>query len=266
MYGRYTSEQLKKIAMGTMFLDHAAVAVIYNYGLDEMSPLLENIGLAMRLIGRMAFPLYAFLLVQGFLYTKSWEKYAARVALFAVISEIPYNLVAGKQLLFPEAQNTLVVLLIGLICMKLLEMVEQKFGLQTGVSRQGTESLAGETDTGRKFLGAALMILVVATAAVAAELLRGDYGAFGVLLILVFYLFRFRPMEQMGFGSMVLLLIYNFSLHALFAWIAIFFINRYNGERGRKLGYLPYVFYPVHLLVVYFVGVFVAANTYVACL
>ena len=100
MSGRLTSEKLKILAMGTMLLDHAAAAIIFGSGLNEMSPLVENIGIAMRLIGRMAFPLYAFLLVQGFMWTCDWSRYVVRVALFALISEIPFNLVLTGDLWF----------------------------------------------------------------------------------------------------------------------------------------------------------------------
>lgn len=263
-----------------MFLDHAAVTLIYNHGLDEVSPLLENIGLAMRLIGRMAFPLYAFLLVQGFMWTRDWKKYAARVAVFALVSEIPFDLAVAGEMWYSRAQNTIFVLLIGLICMKMLEALEQQFGLGIGMSERFLKSETGNerrserersisqgrhrgndtlvesrNDIGGKVLGSALAIWVTATAMFVAEFLRGDYGALGVLLIAVLYVFRHRPAEQLGFGCMTLLMIYNFSLYTLFAWIAFFFINRYNGERGRKLGLMPYVFYPAHLLVVWLAGV-----------
>ena len=286
MSGRYTSEKLKILAMGTMFIDHAAVALIYNRGLDEMSPLLENIGLAMRLIGRMAFPLYAFLLVQGFLWTRDWKKYVARVAMFAVISEIPYNLVAGDQVWFLAGQNTMVTMVIGLLCMKAIVSVGERMrgaGAATGdeqvqmvsikVASGASDAAGGVAEAGvggpdskaqktpldwsDRILEWMSVAMIAVVGMLAAELARADYGAFGVLLILVLYLFRYKPMEQMGAGCVVLGLAYNFGIYALFAWIAFFFINRYNGERGRKLGMLPYVFYPAHLLILSLMSVLI---------
>ncbi|MBQ6855503.1 MAG: conjugal transfer protein TraX [Lachnospiraceae bacterium] len=237
MSGRLTSGQLKMIAMGTMFIDHAAAAIIFGSGLNEMSPLVENIGIAMRLVGRMAFPLYVFLLVQGFLWTRDWSRYVTRMSVFALISEIPFNLMVAGEIWYSRAQNTIVTLLIGLICMKMLEAVsENKSGF------------------GGKILGISLAVWTVAAAMFAAELLRTDYGALGVLLIVVLFTFRHRPSELVVAGCLATALIYGFNMEVLFAWIAFFFISRYNGERGRKLGLMPYVFYPVHLLVVWLVG------------
>ena len=236
MYGRCTSEQLKKIAMGTMFIDHAAVALIYNCGLDKVNPFFETLGIAMRLIGRMAFPLYAFLLVQGFLYTRDWKKYVVRVAVFAVISEIPYTLVAGKAILYPAGQNTMFTMLVGLLCMKAISGLEN-FARRTGDLWQ----FWVET------------VLIAGIGGMVAELCHLDYGMYGILLLMVFYMFRFRPAEQLMGGCAVLFLMYQ-NFYAFAAWIAIFLISRYNGERGRKMGYWPYIFYPAHLLVLAIAG------------
>lgn len=227
--------------MGSMFIDHLAVSVIYNNGLDEISPFLEYIGLAMRLVGRMAFPLYAFLLVQGFMWTRDWNKYGLRVAMFALISEIPYDLMSEGELWQPDAQNTMVTLLIGLICMRMFSYVEQKYVLAS-------------KDVGERFIGLSIVLLTLAVGLVIVEFVNADYGGFGLTLIMIFYLFRHRPAEQMLVSSLLLMLMYNFGMYALAAWIAIFFISRYNGERGRKLGLTPYVFYPAHLLVAALIG------------
>ena len=255
MYRRYTSEQLKKLAMGTMFIDHAAVALIYNTGLNEISPLLENIGIAMRLIGRMAFPLYTFLLVQGFLWTRDWRRYAARVAGFALVSEVPYDLVAFGTIWNLERQNTMFTMLVGLLCMKMFSELEE-FRESSGTSwwpGAGTGNTSLLTPMGRKWFARVGMILTAVTGILAADFLRVDYGSAGILLILVFYMFRFRPAEQLFGGCIVLYFMY-FNVYAISAWIAIFLISRYNGERGRKMGYLPYIFYPAHLLVVWLAG------------
>ena len=242
MTGRFTSEQLKKIAMGTMFLDHAAVALIYNAGLDRVSTCFEIIGLAMRLIGRMAFPLYAFLLVQGFLRTKDWVRYASRVAVFALVSEIPYDLVAFEMVWNMERQNTMFTMLIGLICMKGIRWAEE--------IDWGSEENGG-------FSRLAVIMLIAAVGALASEFLHVDYGAAGIILILIFYIFRYRPAEQWIGGCAALYMIY-FNVYAIAAWIAIFLISRYNGERGKKMGYLPYFFYPAHLLALCLAGVIIA--------
>ena len=262
MSGRLTSGQLKMIAMGTMFIDHAAAAIIFGSGLNEMSPLVENIGIAMRLVGRMAFPLYAFLLVQGFLWTRNWSHYVMRMAVFALISEIPFDLMVAGEIWYSRAQNTIVTLLVGLVCMKMLETLEQQFGLvirpESSIrNRNGREVEAVSEDKsgfGGKILGISLAVWTIAAAMFVAELLRTDYGALGVLLIVVLYTFRHRPSELVVAGCLAAALIYGFSMEVLLAWIAFFFISRYNGERGRKLGLIPYVFYPVHLLVVWLVG------------
>ena len=252
MSGRFTSEQLKKIAMGTMFLDHAAVAVIYRHGLDDMSPLLEHIGLAMRLVGRMAFPLYAFLLVQGFLWTRDWKKYASRMVLFALLAEIPFDLVLSGRIWYPQAQNTIWTLTVGLICLKMLDVIGQKYQLLWSMTAVSERS--AERDFSTLFIGYVLTAWVLAVSMAAAAALRCDYGAWGLFLIVLLYLFRYNPALLPAAGMAGVLVIYGFSTYVFFAWIAIFFISRYNGERGRKMGLLPYIFYPAHLLAVWLAG------------
>ena len=249
--------------MGTMFLDHAAATIIFGSGLNDMSLLLENIGIAMRLVGRMAFPLYAFSLVQGFMWTRDWTRYVMRLAAFALVSEVPFDLMLAGEVWYPQAQNTIVTLLCGLICLRMLEALEKRFGIPVSAAGQRRDDkrqagMESKDEIGSKWIGAALALWVAAASMIAAELLRGDYGAFGVLLIVALYVFRHRPVEQMAAGCLALVLIYGFGLEVVFAWIAIFLISRYNGERGRKLGYLPYVFYPAHLLLVWVVGYIIA--------
>ena len=241
------------IAMGTMFIDHAAAAIIFGSGLNGMSPLVENIGIAMRLVGRMAFPLYAFLLVQGFKWTSDWLRYVTRMSVFALISEIPFDLMVAGEIWYSRAQNVIVTLLVGLISMRMLEVVELQFGLTVRPAGSLRLTEAGN-GFGGKILGITLEIWVIAAAMFVAEFLRGDYGAFGILLIVALYVFRHRPAEQIVVGCLAMVLIYGFGMEVLFAWIAFFFISRYNGERGRRLGIVPYVFYPEHLLVLWLVS------------
>lgn len=275
----FTSSDLKLIAMGTMAVDHAAVFMIYVNGYGEL-PVWSEIGLAMRLIGRVAFPLYAFMLVQGFLYTKSRGAYLARLAVLAAFSELPFNLVASGQIFYPEGQNTVVLLCIGLAALWGIETVSawqrpQETETVSGWQRpQGTETVSGwqrpqETESGRVFALAgnepgknshgpgrtAAMGFIAAAAMLLALLVRADYGAYGILFILVLYWFRNSPAERSLAGA-VTLIFSEGPVYGLAAWIAFFFINRYNGEKGRKLGRLPYLFYPGHLLIIYAAGVF----------
>ena len=108
----FSAEQIKNIALVSMVIDHAAV------GLIEQSELASGVawslcGTAMRLVGRVAFPLFAFMIAEGAAHTRDRRWYALRLLLLAVISEIPFDLVAGGTWLFPADQNTVFTLLLG---------------------------------------------------------------------------------------------------------------------------------------------------------
>ncbi|MCI8453472.1 MAG: hypothetical protein HFE84_02475 [Lachnospiraceae bacterium] len=221
---RFSSADLKLLAMGAMAIDHAAY--VWMYGSEYAASLpKEGICMAMRLVGRMAFPLFAFLLVEGFLHTKDWKRYAARLLAAAVVSELPYNLVVENSLSAPKNQNTLFLLLVGLLTLK-------------GISRAGR-------------LCACLTAIAGFTAA---WLFRMDYGPVGLLLVLVFYFFRQNPPMRTRAGILTLFFLYGPDLMWPAACTAFFFMNRYSQERGKRLGCLPYVFYPVHLSILYFTG------------
>ena len=90
----------------------------------------------------------------------------------------------------------------------------------------------------------------------AAGLLNSDYGPLGVLFILILYFYNGNFQAQSLAGGAVLILLEGI-VWGGFGCIAFFFISRYNGTRGRRLGHLPYVFYPAHLLIIYFIGVLI---------
>jgi len=274
-----------------MAVDHAAVFLIYVNGRGSL-PFWGEVGTAMRLVGRVAFPLYAFMLVQGFLCTRDWRKYLARLAVLAVISEIPYNLVATGRVFFPGQQNTVLLLCIGLAAIKGISAVtsggaagwpggfverrhvrgrKKAAGAEQAASGGASCGHAGggwpcgsaggsagdcqvtpaESESWTRMAACAL---IAVSAMLLAWAMRADYGAMGILFILALYWFRNFPAARFTAGSIILVLSEG-PFYAPFAWIAFFFMNRYNGEKGRNLGRLPYVFYPAHLLIIYTAGV-----------
>ena len=142
----FSAEQLKNIALVSMVIDHAAV------GLIEQSELASGVawslcGTAMRLMGRVAFPLFAFMIAEGAVHTRDRRWYALRLLLLAVISEIPFDLVAGGTWLFPADQNTVFTLLLGLLAVWVGDLI---CGSGSGVS-YGNRKKTG--DGGRKAVG-----------------------------------------------------------------------------------------------------------------
>ena len=224
----YSASDLKLIAMGTMVLDHLAFHLMERGGMD-LPMAWYIVGTAMRLAGRVAFPLYGFFLVQGFFHTGDWGKYMKRMVLLALVSEIPFNLICSGRPMYP-VQNTLVTLSISLLALKGIRAV------QTWEPEEG--AFGGRA--GAVWLKTAAIVLTATASMAAAGLLNSDYGPLGVLLA----------------GGAVLILLEGI-VWGGFGCIAFFFISRYNGTRGRRLGYLPYVFYPAHLLIIYFIGVLI---------
>lgn len=222
---------LKCIAIVTMLIDHIGAAVLARMIIGgNQSEVLYQTYLLLRSIGRVAFPIFCFLLVEGFEHTRDRKKYALRLFAFALLSEIPFDLAFGSAVLEPEYQNVFFTLFIGLLTMMAFHEVEQKIEWHPVVR------------------GAMLAAVMFAGMGVA-YLLQTDYDAKGVMCIMALYAFRKSRGAQILSGCIAFGI---WELDALVAFIAIAF---YNEKRGWNMKYLFYLFYPLHLLVLYFICV-----------
>lgn len=202
------SFQLKCIAIVSMALDHTG-AVLYP----------SQIWL--RCLGRIAFPIFCFLIVEGFFHTHDVRRYMGRLGVFALISEIPYDLAFRGVPLEYAHQNVFFTLLIGIGMMVLLER-------------------------NREWPVKAVILLLAMWPAV---LTRSDYNFRGVLLIFVFYIFHESRWLAVTAGGL-----WNFLYQGViqkYGVLSVLPLALYNGERGRKMKYFFYVFYPAHLLLLY---------------
>lgn len=215
-----SSFSLKLLALSCMLCDH--LGALFFPGIP-----------ALRLIGRAAFPLYAFLLAEGFRHTHSRKRYLFRMALFAVVSEVPYDLCFCGSFFSPAGQNIFFTLTLGLAAL------------------WGYERLA--VAARRMELG----LLSVSIAAVLAQLLRCDYGLSGVMMIFLLYLCREKTRRFALFAvsaglqalSVAVSSTPSWGLAQLWALAAIVPMALYDGSRGRfQFKWFFYLFYPVHLL------------------
>lgn len=128
----FNGNQLKLIAVVSMLVDHMAYLFI---GVGMLTPALQAgeevpalflLYRVLRAIGRMAFPVFCFLLVEGFLHTKSRRRYAIRLGIFSLISEIPFDLLTSGTRLFVDwsSQNVMITLFLGLLMMEVLERLD----------------------------------------------------------------------------------------------------------------------------------------------
>lgn len=222
-----SADALKWIALLTMLCDHAGAVLFVQYPV-------------MRLIGRTAFPLFVWLLVEGFFHTSSRKKYLGRMAFFALVSELPFDLALyGRP--DRQGQNVFFTLSISLVMLVFLE--------------RAMDACQRKRQAGEKALLQTLAAVgTVAAAMAAAELFCVDYGGSGPLLAALFYCYKRKGSP----GLAVSFLIFCLSMGLLTAMVEIFgivsvpLIARYNGKRtGRGRGRLFYLFYPLHLLILY---------------
>lgn len=186
-----------------------------------------------RALGRIAFPIFAFLIVQGFFHTRNVKKYILRLAIFALISEIPFDFAfwnfPNKELMFYR-QNIFFTLLLGLIAITLLDLIEKNFKDQLLFKNL-------------------FMVAVIVAASLTLVIIRGsylDYG-YGVILIIGFYFGYYNKKMMM----IIYILITGFLCGGV-QFAAIFaapFLYLYNGKKGYSCKYLFYLFYPIHLLI-----------------
>ncbi len=212
---------LKWIAVVTMFIDH--LGIVLSPGVST------EVWRTMRIVGRIAFPIFCFLLVEGFYHTRDVKKYLLRLGAFALVSELPFDLVVFRRLWHPDYQNVFFTLFIGLLLLYLYNRF-----------------LANTQPV--------YAIMTVVSALCLAYLIRCDYGAEGVLMIFLFYYFRFRPLAMCVSVGLVMVFMGGLEVYAL---AALPFLLLYNGEKGGRepktaagalvRKYFFYFFYPVHL-------------------
>lgn len=239
---------LKMIAVITMLIDHTAASVLERMlmQMPAWGPIngtnwasWHTFYIVLRGIGRMAFPIYCFLLAEGFLYTRSRAKYALRLFVFALISEIPFDLALNGRLIVLSYNNVFFTLLLGLLTIMAVDYIKEKLPLEGDASR----ALYGRT-VSRYLLTAAVLF---AGCVLAEFVLRCDYGATGVLAIFVLYVWRERRLMGFTIAVVVLgLLAGTLEFLALLMLIPMYF---YNGTRGKQVKYFFYAFYPAHLLI-----------------
>lgn len=239
---------LKWIALITMLIDHIGTAVVGRMVLISNGATIENpqvsaflpnglfaFYMLMRFIGRIAFPIYCFLMVEGFMRTHNKWKYAVRLGVFALISEIPFDLTFSSKILEFSYQNVFFTLLCGLLAMIVVDVIERRV-------------CSSKNHFVNRAVYWLLAFTVVAAFALLAEVMNTDYGAIGVACIMMLYFFRKNKIAQIVAGCVA----FCWEFTAPLAFIPIAF---YNGERGIGLKYFFYLFYPLHLFILYLVCV-----------
>lgn len=223
-----SSFALKIIACITMFIDHIGYLIYHG----RMS--------FFNFIGRIAFPIFAFQITEGYSHTKNLKKYIFRLSIFAIISQYPFMLFHSL-ISTGFALNIFFTLLLGLFCIIIYDKI-------TGIKHAP--------------LQIALALSICFGIAYLAQITHCDYGFYGVAIILLFYIFRNnRILMNLSFilCTLVKYSIYIYKYGNVVIYLTLFvctliplsFINLYTKKQGKKIKYFLYVFYPAHLLLIF---------------
>ena len=223
---------LKLIAVCTMLVDHMGATLF------PFTPWL-------RCVGRVAFPIFCFLIAEGCVHTNDRRKYALRLLVFAVLSEVPFNLMLGGALWYPYAQNVLWTLLAGALVCWVMDWALRE----------------------RTALSFVLTVAAMAAAFVLLELAATDYGGWGMLLVAMFYGVHRAPSgtaskmtaEVCGLVFFSIAVMGGYLSIELWSLTALVPIWLYNGQRGfsnRAVQYGFYAFYPIHILILSLIAMY----------
>ena len=227
---RLPQEALKLIACLTMLIDHFGHAIVPELSMPHMAEFYY----ACRITGRIAFPIYCFLLAEGMHHTRNPGKYIQRLAIGILLAELPYDFLFEGGISW-ESQSVMVTLTLGAVMLLCMQKTEKSW---------------------QKLLMAAPFTLL-------AELAKSDYGGWGIAMIAVFAFLDRLPAQIFG------LLLVNVLMNSvavpffgvavpiqLFAVLAMLLIAFYSGEKithSRAVQWGFYLFYPVHLLVLWMI-------------
>lgn len=225
---------LKVIALISMICDHSSYVIFGRFSF-------------LNYIGRIAFPIFAFQITEGYTHTRNLKSYLLRLFAFALISQAPFmlftSIISSKFSL-----NIFFTLFLGLISITLFDRLyklEYKHKLF-------------------HYFYILIGFLTVALIAFLAEITSCDYGYYGIIIIFVFYFLKQHKI-LMSLAFILCTIIYylknllygsNFEIYLwiiVFTCLPIIFISLYNNKKGKDIKYFLYLFYPIHLLILYFI-------------
>ena len=246
-FGGITSNILRVLATIFMLSDHLWASVVP--GNQWMTDL-----------GRLTFPIYAFMIAEGYTHTSNAKKYLQRLLIFAAISEIPFNLFYSGELFDPFNQNVLFTFVWGLLAIMQVDKIKKNIN-EIKIPENKKSAIKS----------IALSCLLIALISLGAKFTFTDYKFLGYLTVVMFYVVRNFPFAWLvqlvamiflnwiwfkGLVTPIELFGKTFEIpnqaYAVFALIPIWL---YNGKKGRSLGkigqYGFYAFYPIHMLILY---------------
>lgn len=230
-----TSFALKRIAVVSMVIDHIdsfLLPALLRSGMADgtLEVTAETAGRIQAIfllksicnaLGRLAFPLFCFLMVEGFLHTRDRYRYGLRMGAFALLSEIPFNLAHYQTAFAPQLQNVMFTLAVSIFTLLYIAKAEAEWN--------GRPSRYG------------VILLIALVGAGAAFFLRGEYVFLGVAAAVLFYLLREK-------GALRLLGLLPLIVVSPWVLLVAPFILLYSGERGTGSKWFFYIFYPAHFL------------------
>ena len=216
----FNGAQLKYLAFISMLIDHVNNAIV--------TPMLDGGGFLLYLsnifsiLGRIAFPIFIFFIVEGFFKTSNRKKYLITLLIFGVISEVPFDMFTSKTFFNPYWNNMMFTLALCLITIWIIDSIKNKLD--------------------NKVLWYVISIIMVILFGFLAMQLSLDYDYHAIVVAYLFYIFYDKPILGAGLGYLSI-------IKELYSFLGFGMTLTYNGERGRQYKWLNYFFYPVHILI-----------------
>lgn len=218
----FSGAQLKYIAFLSMLMDHVNKALIYPLLSGE--GILQYISDAFEILGRIAFPLFAFFLVVGFFKTGNRKKYLFSLVFFGIISEIPFDMFQSSVFFEPNSNNVMFTLALMLITIWIIDVLKVKL-----------QKLP-------KYIWYLVSVVIVGIMCIISMITGMDYEYHAIMIGYFFYIFYDKLVFAIFFGYLSI-------FKEFWSLLGFGLILTYNGKRGKQSKMLNYCFYPVHLLI-----------------
>jgi hypothetical protein len=216
----FNGAQLKYLAFVSMLIDHANNALL--------TPMLNGEGFLLHLsnlfsiLGRIAFPLFVFFIVEGFFKTRSRKRYLMTLLIFGVISEVPFDMFTSKTFFDPYWNNIMFTLALCLITIWLIDSLKEKLPNQVAW-----------------YVVSIILVILFGLLAMGLSL---DYDYHAIIVAYLFYIFYDKPLLGATLGYLSI-------IKELYSFLGFAMTLTYNGQRGKQYKWLNYAFYPVHILI-----------------